>query len=119
MPILKYKYSKAPKARSSTASNFSLNSNIVSSNRINTSTMRDPKFSNKHQIESPSDHVKRKEDLRAQLNYIIQAKKQLSVQIEHWERIKRITKDPKELADIENKLYKLRSDFLAFGNKYF
>lgn len=59
------------------------------------------------------------EDLRKQLNQILQAKKQLSIQMQHWERIKRITKDPKEVEDINNKLLKMRMDFLAFSTDKF
>ncbi|AAZ38307.1 ORF-141 [Agrotis segetum nucleopolyhedrovirus A] len=59
------------------------------------------------------------ESLRKQLNQILQAKKQLSIQMQHWERIKRITKDPKEVADIEQKLYKMRMDFLKFSTDKF
>jgi Nucleopolyhedrovirus protein of unknown function (DUF919) len=59
------------------------------------------------------------ENLRKQLNHILQAKKQLSIQMQHWERIKRITKDPKEVADIDRKLYKMRMDFLAFSTEKF
>jgi D-ribose pyranose/furanose isomerase RbsD len=59
------------------------------------------------------------EDLRRQLNQILQAKKQLSIQMQHWERIKRITKDPKEVEDIERKLLKMRMDFLAFSTDQF
>ncbi|QAT90414.1 hypothetical protein KM622_gp128 [Spodoptera exempta nucleopolyhedrovirus] len=70
---------------------------------------------------SKSDLVKRSKDdsLRNKLNQILQAKKQLSIQMQHWERIKRITKDPKEVADIEQKLTKLRMDFLKFGSENF
>nr|QNH90637.1 maco-A 157 [Mamestra configurata nucleopolyhedrovirus A]QNH90969.1 maco-A 157 [Mamestra configurata nucleopolyhedrovirus A]UVZ34992.1 hypothetical protein [Melanchra picta nucleopolyhedrovirus]UVZ35164.1 hypothetical protein [Melanchra picta nucleopolyhedrovirus] len=59
------------------------------------------------------------EDLRRQLNQILQAKRQLTIQMEHWERIKRITKDPKEVQDIENKLLKMRMDFLNFSTDKF
>lgn len=41
------------------------------------------------------------------------------MQMEHWERIRRITKDTKELAEIERKLYAMRMDFLAFGSHKF
>ena len=59
------------------------------------------------------------EDLRRQLNQILQAKRQLTIQMEHWERIKRITKDPKEVQDIESKLLKMRMDFLNFSTNKF
>ncbi|ACI28849.1 agip148 [Agrotis ipsilon multiple nucleopolyhedrovirus] len=59
------------------------------------------------------------ESLRKQLNQILQAKKQLSIQMQHWERIKRITKDPKEVAEIDQKLYQMRMDFLKFGSEKF
>nr|QGX02402.1 maco-A 157 [Mamestra configurata nucleopolyhedrovirus A] len=59
------------------------------------------------------------EDLRRQLNQILQAKRQLTIQMEHWERIKRITKDPKEVQDIESKLLKMRMDFLNFSTDKF
>nr|UPO71126.1 orf20 [Trichoplusia ni single nucleopolyhedrovirus] len=59
------------------------------------------------------------DNLRKKLNEILQAKKQLSIQMEHWERIKRITKDPREVADIECKLNKIRNDFLNFGSNNF
>ncbi|AYN45076.1 se116 [Alphabaculovirus alterspexiguae] len=68
-----------------------------------------------------TDIVKRSKDdsLRKQLNQILQAKKQLSIQMQHWERIKRITKDPKDLADIDQKLNKIRIEFLKFGSENF
>ncbi|WBB27326.1 AC29-like protein [Mythimna sequax nucleopolyhedrovirus] len=59
------------------------------------------------------------EDLRKQLNQILQAKRQLTIQMEHWERIKRITKDPKEVQNIESKLSKMRMDFLNFSTDKF
>ncbi|QED40547.1 hypothetical protein [Chrysodeixis includens nucleopolyhedrovirus] len=47
------------------------------------------------------------------------AKKQLSVQLEHWEKIKRITKDPKEIKDIDCKINAMRLQFLKYGCDFF
>lgn len=62
---------------------------------------------------------KEKESTHAQLNKILQEKKHLSIQMEHWERLKKITKDSRELEDIDRKLTQLRMDFLTFGHVYF
>ncbi|AAM95142.1 hypothetical protein HaMNV_gp150 [Helicoverpa armigera multiple nucleopolyhedrovirus] len=70
-------------------------------------------------IETNAVKKSKDEDLRRQLNQILQAKRQLTIQMEHWERIKRITKDPKEVQDIENKLLKMRMDFLNFSTDKF
>ncbi|QEI03564.1 hypothetical protein [Spodoptera cosmioides nucleopolyhedrovirus] len=59
------------------------------------------------------------ESLRQKLNQILQTKKQLSIQMQHWERIKRITKDPHEVADIDQKLLKMRMEFLKFSTNNF
>ncbi|ACI47500.1 unknown [Spodoptera litura nucleopolyhedrovirus II] len=59
------------------------------------------------------------ESLRQKLNQILQTKKQLSIQMQHWERIKRITKDPAEVASIDEKLLKMRMEFLKFSTNNF
>ena len=59
------------------------------------------------------------ESLRQKLNQILQTKKQLSIQMQHWERIKRITKDPKEIANIDEKLHRMRMEFLKFSTDNF
>jgi hypothetical protein len=59
------------------------------------------------------------ENLRQQLHQILQAKRQLSIQMQHWERIKRITRDAKEIEEIDRKLLNMRMDFLAFSTDKF
>ncbi|CDG72469.1 Unknown (Ac29) [Spodoptera exigua multiple nucleopolyhedrovirus] len=59
------------------------------------------------------------ESLRQKLNQILQTKKQLSIQMQHWERIKRITKDPQEVANIDEKLFRMRMEFLKFSTNNF
>jgi hypothetical protein len=59
------------------------------------------------------------DDLRRQLNEIMQIKKTLSIKIEHWERIKQITKDPHEIREIERKIHCMRMEFLNFSTKKF
>lgn len=81
-----------------------------------------PVFGKTFNSKSASSEAAKKskdENLRRQLNQILQAKKQLSIQLQHWERIRRITKDPKELADIDAKLHTMRMDFLNFGSENF
>ncbi|AUV65403.1 hypothetical protein [Alphabaculovirus myunipunctae] len=59
------------------------------------------------------------ENLRRQLNQILQAKRQLTIQMQHWERIRAITKDPGEIASIDRRLHQMRMDFLAFSTDKF
>nr|ANS70917.1 hypothetical protein [Lymantria dispar multiple nucleopolyhedrovirus] len=61
----------------------------------------------------------RDDSLRDQLNRVIHAKKQLIIKQEHWERIKRITKNPNEVRDIDRKLAEIRMEFLKFGERNF
>ncbi|AHH82598.1 ORF-9 [Buzura suppressaria nucleopolyhedrovirus] len=58
-------------------------------------------------------------DVKYQYNEVMQAKRQLEIQTAHQERLKRITKDPKELAKIDDKLHQIRTSFLNFGVEKF
>lgn len=57
--------------------------------------------------------------LREELNRIIQTKKRLAIKMEHWERIRRITKNARELREIDRTLAEMRMEFLKFGEKHF
>ncbi|ABF47363.1 ac29-like protein [Clanis bilineata nucleopolyhedrovirus] len=59
------------------------------------------------------------DSLREQLNAIVAAKKNLNIKMQHWEKLKRITKDPQEIAAIDSELNKLRMEFLSFSVKKF
>ncbi|ABM45840.1 unknown protein [Spodoptera frugiperda multiple nucleopolyhedrovirus] len=79
-----------------------------------------PSFGGKKNIYASEAYKKSKdESVRQKLNEIVMAKKQLSIQMQHWERIKRITKDQKEIAEIDDKLHKMRMEFLNFGSTNF
>jgi hypothetical protein len=39
--------------------------------------------------------------------------------MEHWERIRRITKNARELREIDRTLAEMRMEFLKFGEKHF
>ncbi|UOQ18814.1 hypothetical protein [Olene mendosa nucleopolyhedrovirus] len=57
--------------------------------------------------------------VRDELNRIIQTKKRLAIKMEHWERIRRITKNTRELHEIDRALAELRMEFLKFGERHF
>ncbi|AKR17341.1 hypothetical protein [Urbanus proteus nucleopolyhedrovirus] len=54
------------------------------------------------------------QDLRSQMDDIARAKQKLLIKMEHWENFKKIEKNPQELAKIEEKLTKLRTDALFY-----
>ncbi|AKN80566.1 hypothetical protein [Perigonia lusca single nucleopolyhedrovirus] len=64
-------------------------------------------------------NISENEDIRRQLNKVFQAKRQIRMKLDHWTRIKRITKDPKELAEIERTLQRLSKEFLEFSVENF
>ncbi|ADB84464.1 hypothetical protein [Apocheima cinerarium nucleopolyhedrovirus] len=57
----------------------------------------------------------RQPDVRQQYNQVMQVKRQLEIQSSHLEKLKRITKDPKEAHKIETQLQSIRNKFLNYG----
>ncbi|AKN81007.1 hypothetical protein [Lonomia obliqua multiple nucleopolyhedrovirus] len=55
------------------------------------------------------------QDLTRKLNEINFRKKQILIKTQHLERLKLITKDARELRDLEQKLLDLRYQFLNFS----
>lgn len=58
-------------------------------------------------------------NIAQQLYDITQAKHQLTIKQTHYERLKRITKDAKELQEIEQQLHQIRMDFLKYSTTMF
>jgi Nucleopolyhedrovirus protein of unknown function (DUF919) len=63
---------------------------------------------------SQAEDVKAKH-LKYQLNEINRRKREITIKSQHLERLKNITKDVKELQNLEIQLQELRRKFLDFG----
>ncbi len=98
----KLKYAKAAVFNYSTSNSISCN-NYSTSNSISC---------NKYSTTTTNNNI-------TTIHEVTQAKKNLTIQIQHWEKIKNITKDPKEIEEIQDKIHKLRIDFLCYGSESF
>ncbi|ABL75972.1 Mv-ORF20 peptide [Maruca vitrata nucleopolyhedrovirus] len=58
-------------------------------------------------------------DLKFQLSEINRRKQEITIKSHHLERLKSITKDDRELQNLEMQLQELRRRFLDFGLKNF
>ncbi|QEI03586.1 hypothetical protein [Rachiplusia nu nucleopolyhedrovirus] len=56
---------------------------------------------------------------RSTIHDVTNAKRKLTMQIQHWEKIKLITKDVKEIAAIDYKIHKMRLEFLRYSCEFF
>nr|WUR10831.1 ac29 [Calliteara abietis nucleopolyhedrovirus] len=70
--------------------------------------------SNKYDVKKGSNSSTAS-NLRQQYDSIIFAKRQINIQTTHQEKLKKITKDSANLAEIDATLHTLRTNFLDFG----
>lgn len=54
-------------------------------------------------------------DLKYQIDEINKHKRDITIKSQHLERLKNITKDARELQNLEQQLFELRQQFLNFG----
>ncbi|ABY65745.1 hypothetical protein [Orgyia leucostigma nucleopolyhedrovirus] len=69
----------------------------------------------KYYYENSSHNKSKHDSVRQQYDAVLQAKKLLEVKSTHQEKLKKITKDTKDLANIDARLKELRSNFLDFS----
>ncbi|AKC91744.1 ac29 [Lambdina fiscellaria nucleopolyhedrovirus] len=113
---------KAINSKTSSSSSFAQSSTTCPTFNSAPATIRrvSSTFNSRSRFDAlASPHETHSQELRAQLNKVLQAKRQLSIKLEHWERIKRITKDEREIAAIDFKLYQMRMEFLQFSSANF
>ncbi|UZE89788.1 hypothetical protein [Parapoynx stagnalis nucleopolyhedrovirus] len=64
---------------------------------------------------SQTEDARRANHLKHQLNEINRRKREITVKSQHLERLKNITKDARELQNLETQLLELRRKFLDFS----
>ncbi|QHB21713.1 ac29 [Artaxa digramma nucleopolyhedrovirus] len=69
-------------------------------------------FSKRHECLTTNHAGNRTPSIKDQYNKIVSLKRQLNIQIEHQEKLKKISKNPADIRNIDCKLLELRKNFL-------